>query len=248
MIVRIVASSITASSESEKTSLIGTITSATYLDESESAPRTRSASSSRKASSASKPLATAISRCTSTSARTSERVVSDRWSGISLSSTHARGSAIGDITTRATHTTPERAAAIFSLEGPVKMAEGMISPRNSTAVTEMMMAAHGGTSLSRKRGSASLATELSSSSVTSRWCLGWCCTSGSTRAAASLSLSSSLRSFTRRSVSSSETVPMVSPAAIAARNMQNKEHPRLIQSPIEENEAKDSSSAARLTM
>eukprot|EP00967_Tisochrysis_lutea_P147780 scaffold281282_cov36-Tisochrysis_lutea.AAC.2 len=60
-------------------------------------------------------------------------------------------------------------AAMRIFDGPVKMAAGIISPTNSTALTEMRMAAHCGTSLSRKSGRASLATEFSRSNVTSSW-------------------------------------------------------------------------------
>ena len=81
-----------------------------------------------------------------------------------------KGSPNQGVRSRSTHhTTPLRLAAILSLEGPVKMAAGMISPTKRTTVTEMRMAYSPGTSSSMKSGSASLAKALSSSSVTRSW-------------------------------------------------------------------------------
>lgn len=77
------------------------------------------------------------------------------------------GYARGPSTSMNIHTRLESRAAILSLDGPVNTADGRISPMKSTAVTEMRMATHDGKSASRNRGSASLATELRSSRVTS---------------------------------------------------------------------------------
>mmetsp|Transcript_66042 Transcript_66042/g.173097 ORF Transcript_66042/g.173097 Transcript_66042/m.173097 type:complete len:236 (+) Transcript_66042:326-1033(+) len=121
-------------------------------------------------------------------------------------------------------------AAIESCSGPVNFADGRISPKKSTQVTESRKAYWAGTTWSRKRGRASFAKEFSSSSVTSRrW---WLRRSGATRAAACLSLRS--RSFASSVSQSSSRVaissrmskvemlvrPMVRPAASAAQRTQ----------------------------
>mmetsp|Transcript_39518 Transcript_39518/g.122582 ORF Transcript_39518/g.122582 Transcript_39518/m.122582 type:complete len:221 (-) Transcript_39518:555-1217(-) len=123
--------------------------------------------------------------------------------------------------------------------GPVKMAEGMISPQKSTTETESSTAAQDGTSSSRKMGSASFAMVLKSISVTSsRW---WSFTSGRMRRAFAcswLSLSFSFLSAqysarvartTVRPKGSTVPRPSVRPAARAAEQMQRNTAPRQVQ-------------------
>ena len=102
----------------------------------------------------------------------------------------------------------------------VHSACGMISPKNSTAVTEMPMAAAGDTTRSRKMGSASMQMALASSRVTnSRWCR---LTSGSSFRARSFSLGGPLLMSTLSVVVSMDTRPMVSPdimPAVSTRKM-----------------------------
>jgi len=60
--------------------------------------------------------------------------------------------------------------AITSCCGPVQTALGITSPKISTNVTEMMMAANSGTSLSKNRGRASAAAAFANRRVTSvKW-------------------------------------------------------------------------------
>ena len=93
-------------------------------------------------------------------------------------------------------------------------------------VTLTMTAAQDGTSLSKKRGSASLNSELHSSRVTrSRWC-GRIVTSGKSFAAQRFSFAVPVRSFMRKSMASSETTDMVKPAARAAPTMHPAAMPR----------------------
>ena len=80
-------------------------------------------------------------------------------------------------------TTGASRAAMRYFDGPVKKAEGMISPKKSTATTENKIAAQLGTIASRKSGSASFANEFTRSSVTSTWWCGSRSTSGSSTAA-----------------------------------------------------------------
>mmetsp|Transcript_78272 Transcript_78272/g.162576 ORF Transcript_78272/g.162576 Transcript_78272/m.162576 type:complete len:243 (+) Transcript_78272:1438-2166(+) len=123
--------------------------------------------------------------------------------------------------------------------GPVKMAEGIISPHSRTNVTETRRARIGGMRSSRKIGRASFAMALSRRSVTSkRW---WSCSTGLMRLAASwFCLSRSFSSgpsqselsascITSSSLSSRETRPIVRPAAIAAQTMHTRAIPTLIQ-------------------
>lgn len=63
-------------------------------------------------------------------------------------------------------------AATLSCCGPVKNADGNISPKSRTSVTLINTAMNSGTRLSRNKGRLSLAMELRSKSVTSR---RWCC-------------------------------------------------------------------------
>mmetsp|Transcript_118807 Transcript_118807/g.378971 ORF Transcript_118807/g.378971 Transcript_118807/m.378971 type:complete len:206 (-) Transcript_118807:920-1537(-) len=117
-------------------------------------------------------------------------------------------------------------AATVSCIGPVKIAEGMISPHKSTNVTDTNKASQGGIRSSKKMGNASLAKALSRSKVTRRrW---WSLSIGAMRLAASLlhrnlSFSSWVLQSSRFassmiciSLSSNETSPMVRPAASAA--------------------------------
>mmetsp|Transcript_47261 Transcript_47261/g.150842 ORF Transcript_47261/g.150842 Transcript_47261/m.150842 type:complete len:201 (-) Transcript_47261:742-1344(-) len=132
-----------------------------------------------------------------------------------------------------------KAEAMVSCRGPVKTAEGRISPHMSTKVTESRTAMRGETSWSRKMGSASFASALSSSRVTSRrW---WSLRRGRMCLAASFCFSSRARSSSFRqsssrarwmisiSLGSSDTRPMVRPAARAAPQMQETEATTLTQ-------------------
>ena len=60
------------------------------------------------------------------------------------------------------------ALAILSWFGPVQIAYGITSPKNKTAVTDIMIAQTEGTSSSRKIGSASIAHALERSKVTNK--------------------------------------------------------------------------------
>jgi len=62
-------------------------------------------------------------------------------------------------------------AAIAIWWGPTQAAWGIISPKNSTHVTEMIIASQDGKIASRKIGSASMHAALVINSVTSRRCL-----------------------------------------------------------------------------
>mmetsp|Transcript_17893 Transcript_17893/g.52211 ORF Transcript_17893/g.52211 Transcript_17893/m.52211 type:complete len:267 (+) Transcript_17893:900-1700(+) len=119
-----------------------------------------------------------------------------------------------------------KAEARGSCPGPVKTAEGRISPHRSTKVTEISTARNGGTSWSRKMGNASLASALRSSRVTSsRW---WSlrrgrmcraasfCFSSRSRSSSVMQSSSRARWMISISFFSSDTRPMVRPAARAA--------------------------------
>mmetsp|Transcript_113887 Transcript_113887/g.332781 ORF Transcript_113887/g.332781 Transcript_113887/m.332781 type:complete len:208 (-) Transcript_113887:761-1384(-) len=129
--------------------------------------------------------------------------------------------------------------AIVSWRGPVKTAEGRISPHMSTKVTDMSTATTGLTSWSRKIGRASLASAFSSNRVTrSKW---WSLMRGRMCRAASFCLSSFSRSLSSRqsfsrarwmisiSRGSSESRPMVRPAAQAAPQMQQRAMTTLLQ-------------------
>mmetsp|Transcript_22662 Transcript_22662/g.70248 ORF Transcript_22662/g.70248 Transcript_22662/m.70248 type:complete len:316 (-) Transcript_22662:65-1012(-) len=85
-----------------------------------------------------------------------------------LSSRRLMGHVMGRTSNLATRTAGAKAAAKDSWLGPVKMADGMISPKMRTTVMESRMASQEGTRESRKIGSASLAAEFSISNVTSR--------------------------------------------------------------------------------
>ena len=64
-------------------------------------------------------------------------------------------------------TTAEKADAMRSCDGPVKMADGKISPKTSTSVTDKTTAIQGaGTRRSKKIGRASLTPALTRRSVT----------------------------------------------------------------------------------
>mmetsp|Transcript_73436 Transcript_73436/g.192576 ORF Transcript_73436/g.192576 Transcript_73436/m.192576 type:complete len:264 (+) Transcript_73436:1322-2113(+) len=121
-------------------------------------------------------------------------------------------------------------AAILSCPLPVKIAEGMISPKRRTRVTDMITASQEGTIWSRKSGRASLASEFMRRRVTnSRW---WSLISGRTLYAANWSSfsfclsNSSIMSFSSVftmisiSMGSIETMPIVRPAASAAMSTQ----------------------------
>mmetsp|Transcript_78697 Transcript_78697/g.238686 ORF Transcript_78697/g.238686 Transcript_78697/m.238686 type:complete len:221 (-) Transcript_78697:505-1167(-) len=129
-----------------------------------------------------------------------------------------------------------KAEAMVSCRGPVKTAEGRISPHMSTKVTESRTAMRGETSWSRKMGSASFATVLKSMSVTrSRW---WSRTNGSTRSAFNWSLfnlslacfvpqcSGQVAMTTVRPKGSSVAKPSVRPAAKAAEQTHISTQPR----------------------
>mmetsp|Transcript_66691 Transcript_66691/g.198454 ORF Transcript_66691/g.198454 Transcript_66691/m.198454 type:complete len:245 (-) Transcript_66691:253-987(-) len=104
--------------------------------------------------------------------RTSALMSSRRCSSTScpraLSRNRLMGHAMGSISSFTTRTSGENAAARGSWFLPVKSAEGMISPKMRTTVTERITATQPGTKRSRKRGSASLAAALHSRSVTNR--------------------------------------------------------------------------------
>lgn len=59
-------------------------------------------------------------------------------------------------------------SAIWSYLGPVQTAWGITSPKNNTAVTEIITAHTEGTILSKKIGSASMAVALESNNVTNK--------------------------------------------------------------------------------
>jgi len=68
--------------------------------------------------------------------------------------------------------------AIYIWLGPIHILYGITSPKNSTAVTEIRIAYHEGTNLSKKIGRASKAQALQSKRVTRTWCcyltrVGW---------------------------------------------------------------------------
>mmetsp|Transcript_20381 Transcript_20381/g.69078 ORF Transcript_20381/g.69078 Transcript_20381/m.69078 type:complete len:216 (-) Transcript_20381:141-788(-) len=184
------------------------------------APRTRSASSSEKGWCASPAARALISRWTSTRAQSSRRDVYSFFSGSILSSATASGHAAGVSTNIKTLSTGVNAAAMRSRCGPVKMADGKISPTKSTTITETMAAAHLGTSSSRKRGSPSLEMEFKSRSVHKTWWCGVRSTKGRSLAAQRFSAGVPVRSLTRRSKASSETMPSVNPAASEAPRTQ----------------------------
>mmetsp|Transcript_93374 Transcript_93374/g.247882 ORF Transcript_93374/g.247882 Transcript_93374/m.247882 type:complete len:257 (+) Transcript_93374:416-1186(+) len=103
-----------------------------------------------------------------TSAFKSSLLCSSTWWPSDLSRSKLKGQAMGSTTAFTNRTTGEKAAAKTSWLFPVKTAEGMISPKMRTTLTERTMASQLGTNVSRKRGNASLATALQSSSVTKR--------------------------------------------------------------------------------
>mmetsp|Transcript_77330 Transcript_77330/g.236696 ORF Transcript_77330/g.236696 Transcript_77330/m.236696 type:complete len:272 (+) Transcript_77330:96-911(+) len=94
------------------------------------------------------------------------------WSSASWPRTRsnisASGQTTGSTSTRASCTTGTMRAASFSWFGPVKIADGMISPKSSTTVTDSNTASQDGTSRSRNKGNASFAAALMRSSVTSK--------------------------------------------------------------------------------
>mmetsp|Transcript_19714 Transcript_19714/g.66698 ORF Transcript_19714/g.66698 Transcript_19714/m.66698 type:complete len:273 (+) Transcript_19714:674-1492(+) len=174
-------------------------------------PRTSAASSAENGSAW--PCASACSRSTSARAAISYLEVKFFSSRMHLSKTRANGYAMGLKRTTKSLTNQTKRLAICSLAGPVKIAEGMISPTNKTAVTEIKMASHSATSLSRKSGSASLEMEFKRRSVTMTWCRGSLSTMPSSLAQSRCWSGVPARIFTRRSIGSSDKMPIVSPAA-----------------------------------
>mmetsp|Transcript_7817 Transcript_7817/g.23145 ORF Transcript_7817/g.23145 Transcript_7817/m.23145 type:complete len:201 (-) Transcript_7817:79-681(-) len=162
-----------------------------------------------------------------TMARSSAKLYRPLWSSPSKwSKTLAMGHAMGVKRNCTTATMGANFAAIFSCSLPVNTAEGMISPNMSTSVTDKITAIQEGTILSKNKGKASFAHELSNSNVTrSLW---WSLMSGRTLWAAawssfnlclSLSATMSLSSVLTMmciSIGSMDTRPMVKPAASAA--------------------------------
>mmetsp|Transcript_69349 Transcript_69349/g.200906 ORF Transcript_69349/g.200906 Transcript_69349/m.200906 type:complete len:271 (-) Transcript_69349:50-862(-) len=85
-----------------------------------------------------------------------------------LSSIKDKGQTIGMPTMRTKFTSGTMAAAKVSCFGPVKIAEGIISPKINTTVTDKTTANQEGTKPSRNSGNASFAAELSNNKVTNK--------------------------------------------------------------------------------
>ena len=107
-------------------------------------------------------------------------------------------------------------AAALNCDGPVKTADGNISPNTNTKTTLNKTAAQVGASLSTKMGEASFAKELHNNKVTSTWWCGRRSTNGSKVAAWRFSVGVPVRAMTRSSEDSRDVTPIVRPAAIAA--------------------------------
>mmetsp|Transcript_52909 Transcript_52909/g.95241 ORF Transcript_52909/g.95241 Transcript_52909/m.95241 type:complete len:343 (-) Transcript_52909:829-1857(-) len=171
--------------------------------------------------------------CKRITARSSGREWSESCAGawpMPLSRSIAIGLATAYSVTRRKFTQGIPIEATVSCKGPVKTADGMISPQIRTNVTARSTAAKGGTSSSRKMGRDSFAKALSSSRVTRRrW---WSFSRGRIFVAASFCFRSLSRSWLllqssgraarmiSSSLGSSDNKPMVRPAAMAAITMQ----------------------------
>mmetsp|Transcript_72267 Transcript_72267/g.197892 ORF Transcript_72267/g.197892 Transcript_72267/m.197892 type:complete len:203 (+) Transcript_72267:647-1255(+) len=153
-------------------------------------------------------------RTSALNSRRLKRVMPSPWPS-TTSSSLAIGKEMGHVRSMRVRTSGASDAAIWSCLGPVMTADGRISPKMSTHVTEMMIALFSSTSRSRKMGSASLATALQRRRETRRW--WWAETTGSTLPAHSCSDSEPPSSL-RLSVSgSSDRMPIVQPAARPAK-------------------------------
>lgn len=93
-------------------------------------------------------------------------------SPITLSSSFPIGQLIGAVSHISIVTIGQKMTAILICESPVQRAWGIISPKISTAVTEIMIAYIGLTTLFKKIGKASIASALHRSKVTNiQWYL-----------------------------------------------------------------------------
>mmetsp|Transcript_11951 Transcript_11951/g.14975 ORF Transcript_11951/g.14975 Transcript_11951/m.14975 type:complete len:148 (-) Transcript_11951:175-618(-) len=111
-----------------------------------------------------------------------------------------------------------QADATRNLLGPVKTADGINSPTKSTTVTDITIAAHDGTNSSKNNGNASFANEFANNKLTNTKWWGVFSTSGNKRDAYPFSLLVPVSIFTRKSIASKLTMPIVNPAAIAAND------------------------------